>query len=225
MPRTRTLAELRADVRFESGMDNSRVWSSARIDRKINEQISDLWDLLITARPDYYIKEYTPATVSGTATVPLAADHYKLRRVEVTVSGRLFPVYPINLSEVWRFASGASVAHRWRYRQQLSNLVIVPTPAEVATLKVWYLPYAPTLTLDADTFDGISGYERLIVLLCATEMKRRERMPIDAETKQQIAEQRALIRAASGDLDQGEAFYLDGQGGRENETTYPEELP
>lgn len=225
MSRTRTLAELRADVRFESGMDNSRIWSSARIDRKLNEQISDVWDLLITARPDYYLQEWAPSTVAGTPTVALAASHYKLRRVEVTISGKQYPVYPINLSEVWRFANSTSVSRRWRYRIQGSNLVIVPTPAEVATLKIWYLPYAPTLVADGDTFDGISGYERLIVLLVAKEMHRRERMPIDGEWLKYIDEQYAKIKSAASELDAGEAYYLDGQGGRENEIGWPEELP
>lgn len=224
MPRNVTLSTLRADVRFESGFDNSRVFTSARVDAYINDAIADLWDLLLDARPDYYLAEHAPSTVAGTPTVALAADHYRLRAVQASIGGRYFPVHPVNVGEAWRFEAGTSSPRGWRYRQQGALIRLVPTPTTVTPMRIYYLPYAPTLTADGDTWDGISGYERLVVLLATRGMFRRERMPT-GDVDREIGEEAAKIRTAAADLDAGQPFYLDGMGGRENEAAWPEEWP
>lgn len=224
MPRNVTLSTFRTDLRFETGFDNSRVFSDTRLNAYVNDAIADVWDMLLDARPDYYVAEHSVVTVIGTSTVALASDHYRIRAVRVLIGGYPFPVHPVNLTEAWRFERGVASARNWRYRQQGSSLRIVPTPAEVATLRVYYLPYAPTLSADGDTWDGISGYERLVVLLAKRGMFARERMPT-GDLDREIDEETKKIRAAAGDLDAGQAFYLDGQGGMENERPWPEDEP
>lgn len=224
MPRTVTLSTLRADWRFESGFSNSRVFDDDRVDAYLNDAIADVWDMLLAVRPDYYVAEHDVNTVIGDDEIELAEDHYRIRAVRVTIGGQLYPVHPVNLSESWRFARGTAHPRTWRYRQQGAVLRLTPTPAEVAALKVYYLPYAPTLEDDADTFDGISGYERLVVLLAVRAAFRRERMPT-GDIDRELADETAKIKAAASELDSGTPFYLDGMGGQDNERPWPEDWP
>lgn len=224
MPRTLTLATFRTDLRFESGFDNSRVFSDARLNAYINDAIADVWDLLLDARPDYYVAEHSVSTAIGSDTVALATDNYRIRAVRVTIGGNLYPVHPVNLTEAWRFARGSASPRNWRYRLQGTALRLTPTPQEVAALKIYYVPYAPTLASDGDTWDGISGYERLVILHAMRGVFLRERMPT-TDVEREIGEQTTKVRAAAAELDRGQAYFLDGQGGMENERPWPEDEP
>lgn len=210
---TVTLAQLRTRVRFEGDFENSRVISDARLDEVINAAIRKVWDLLLRHRPDPYITEQAgpPATVANVATVALAANFYRLRQVEILDSGEYSKLRPVNVSEAYRFGRSSAAPRGFRYRLQGANLVLVPTPTAVHTLKIYYLPAFTALVLAADTFDGINGYEDLVIARSICTLKRRECQPMGEFAQQVVDLTREIVEAAS-DLDAGEPFYLSGTG-------------
>lgn len=208
MPKTVTLATMRATVRFRGDFDNSRVMSDARIDEAINDGTAAVWDVLLRARPDYYVTTQTPTTTPGTATVALATDFYRLRKVELLLGSDYHRLMPVDLTATNRFAATGEPC---RYRLQGSTLVLVPTPAAAYSLRIYYLPYYPTLDDDADTFDGISGYEELITLEACYRLKMREGMPVE-ELLREIGRQQQGIREAASDWDATEPTYLNPTG-------------
>jgi hypothetical protein len=213
MPANVTLSQLRTRTRFLSGLENSRSVSDARLNEVINASIRKVWDLLLRHRPDPYTTEQTPApvTVANQASVALAANFYRLREVEVLDSGNYFRMRPINVSEAWRFENSTSQPRALRYRVQSNSLVIVPTPSAAYTLRVYYYPSFTALALDTDTFDGVNGYEDLVIARSIVDIKLRDSMPFgDWQSRVEVLQRE--IMEASADVDAGQPFFLSGTG-------------
>lgn len=158
------------------------------------------------------------AIIDGTSAVPLPANFYKLRKVEVKES----PVTGVTDGTDWRrlYPIDLDVSHRftnpvyskgYRYRIQRDTLQLVPVPASTEVLRLYYIPAATRLSADTDTFDGINGYEELVIQLAFKRCRDREEIDtssIDAE----IARLTARVRTAADSRDAGEPFYLDPYG-------------
>jgi hypothetical protein len=205
--KTATLITMRDRVRFLGDFPNSRRITDAVITAELNNAIEDTWNILTRARPDYYTKEQAPSTVAGVATVALAPDFYKLRKVEINVGAdRPLKMSAINLNETHRISS--SGLPRW-YRLQGSNLTLYPTPAAVYAMRVFYLPIFADLVNDADTFDGINGFEEHAIIGAVYKIKIREQMPAE-EWFRELQRLEKDARSNSSDLDEGQPFYLSG---------------
>lgn len=205
MARTTTLAIMRASVRKRGDFDNSRVITDAMVDAAINRGIAKVWDVMLDARPDYYLATSSPVTVANQATITLPTDFYQLRKLEVLDGGDYRKVLPHNLSDSQRFTGDASRLFRYRI-QGSASLTLVPTPTQVWALRLYYLPHAPLLDDDADTFDGISGYEDMVESEAIYDLKKREGMPAE-EWYRTASELRAQIRGAA-EVDVGEPVYF-----------------
>jgi len=73
-------------------------------------------------------------------------------------------------------------------------------PTGIWTLDVEYIPVAPTLEDDGDTFDGVSGFEELIANLMARDvMTKRESDPSIVMSNIARLEARIVTRARSRD--------------------------
>lgn len=221
-----TLDELRARVRFLGDFQNSRLGQTslaegeARLLEVINANIRKVWDLLLRFRPDAYVVRQgnNPATTANLATVALAADFYRLRQVEISDGGTWHRLRPVNLSEGWRYQRASSAPTNLRYRVEGSNLVLAPTPTAVHSLRIFYLPAFEALR-DPDPedeedegvteFDGINGYEDLVIARCIVDLKMREGMAA-GEWMTRVEQLTREVQEAAGDLDAGEPFYLSG---------------
>lgn len=210
---TVTLSTLRARTRFLGDFENSRVISDVRLDEVLNANLRKVWDLLLRHRPDPYITEQSgpPATVANVATVALAANFYRLREVEVLDGGDYYKLRPVNVGEAWRFSTASAAPRGLRYRPQGANLVLVPTPPAVYTLRIYYFPAFTALVNPGDTFDGVNGYEDLVIARSIVDLKMRESMPA-GEWSQRVVDLTREIMEAASDLDAGEPFYLSGTG-------------
>lgn len=206
-----TLSALRDEVRFLGDFENSRVVTDTRLNARINNAIKGLWDLLLLHRADAYVKEQNPAPTStpGSNILALPADFYRLRCVEVLVGSDYFPVRTHNLRDAWRIERrGAGQPRGLRYRIQGATLRLAPTPTQVYTFRVHYLPVFADLVADGDTFDGINGYDDLVVWSVIADLKRREGTnPAEAEGK--VAALTKPIITAMTDID-AEPFSLAG---------------
>ncbi len=217
MPNTRTLAQLRTAVQARGQYENSTDITSALLDDFLNEAIAEVYDLLVGKWEDYYTTSTVQLLTPGTDTYALPATFYKLRKIELAGndgSGQATQprrhLLPYDLSVSHEYRDGGS-PYRPRYRIQAGNLVLSSSGWVNQVLVIYFIPFAPRLVADADTFDGINNYEELVVQFALLRCKSREELPT-AEIEGEIARLSQRIRSAADSRDASEAFSLDPHG-------------
>jgi hypothetical protein len=63
------------------------------------------------------------------------------------------------------------------YRLRASQLEFLPVPTGAVTARLQYVPVFTDLVADGDTFDGINGWEKMVALGVAMEMRTIEKRP------------------------------------------------
>lgn len=205
-----TLGDMRDRVKFLGDFPNSRKFTVAILNREINNSIEDTYNLLLAARPDYYLLEQTPApsTTPNSDTVALAPNFYRLRKVEINFGEpRYRRLDLLNLNETHKVTVTA-LRPRW-YRFQGSTLRLYPTPTQAWQMRIFYHAAFLDLVADADTFDTINGFEEHAIVATVYRLKMREQMPA-GEWGAELQRQEQLVRTNAADLDSGQPFYLSG---------------
>lgn len=150
MARTVTLLELRTWARELSGTENDSNITDSELTALANRHLCEVYDALVDAGPpEYYAATATVSVVAGTETYALEADFRNLLDVYVRESDtELRRLRPMGSGERGRFQK----------------------PTTASTLTVEYVPAAPVLVADGDTFDGVSGWEEMIANLMARDV-------------------------------------------------------
>jgi hypothetical protein len=199
----RTDARLYADQR----PGGSQVFiNDTELTRLVNLKARELRDKLVDARGSaYYATEATIAIVGGTSRYDLPISFYELDSVTLEWSDQdhelMFPVGSTRLRVAYE-----STWHKWSrydskaYRLRSSQIEFLPAPTSDVTCRIQYVPVFADLVNDADTFDGINGWEKMLTLGVAIEM-----MAIDKRTNatlvQQYGEQLARIEEMKTERD------------------------
>jgi hypothetical protein len=189
LDKVRGLARLYADQR--PGGTNAFVPDTGTTDvGTLNDVINlagtELWDLLVAARGEsYYDKTATISIVGGTSVYSLPADFYQLRSLQLEWTTQDHePVDPLESLEerpafvnwgVW--GSGSIKAYRLLGSATLEQIEIVPVPTTAVTARLYYTPCWTDLTTDAQTFNGVNGWEDLIALKAAMKLRAIEEQP------------------------------------------------
>jgi hypothetical protein len=91
------------------------------------------------------------------------------------------------------------------YRLIGNNVEIVPDDHAPGTYRFWYIPSYTTLALDADTVDGVNGWEEYIIVdACIKCLEKEESDTSVFERQKAKLEQRIEEMASNRDLDQPE---------------------
>lgn len=198
--RTRTLLQMRTDARVRSDSVRNRHVTDAQIDVWINQGISCLWDTVVVVDPARYYAS-TPITTSvGTESYSLPSDFYQEIGVDLVRNGQRTPLAPLNFSE--RFGpEGDSPdfgvgSPRVRFEIRAQSLYFDPDPGANNYL-LHYTRVADTLDSDADTFDGVNGWEDYPVLYAAIAIIDREEGDSGA-LRADLARIEARIRTMAG---------------------------
>lgn len=204
MARTRTLSELRTEAREEAGMENSAFVTDAEVDRRINNRIAALYGKLVKARGEqFYRTSASFSTVANTATVALPTDFFKLLGLDVVIGSDTFDPKPMNWSRRNDFqdVSGWSSHRSIYYQIEKANLRFWPTPEAIYSGTIWYLPHATVLASGSETFDGINGWERWVVLGVVIALLRKEESDVSAHLAElaEIDEQIAALATTRDD--------------------------
>lgn len=181
-----TLAQLRLDARLYSDQRPETTESfitPTELTRLVNIKARELYDMLVGARgSDYYATETTLAIVGGTSRYNLPADFYELASVTLEWSTQdhelVFPVgstrlrvsYEANWKKWSRYDLKA-------YKLRASQIEFLPVPNSNVTCRLQYVPTFIDMVNDSDTFDGINGWEKMIALGVAIEMRAIEKRP------------------------------------------------
>lgn len=207
MARTATLAEMRNQARQRADMVNSQFCSDSEINEYVNQSIAELYDILVSKFEHYYIASSNITVVANTDTYNLPAAMYKVLGLDLdSTTSFVNPVTlkPFMFSERNRYSYVNSVLHgnlaNLRYILQGTQVRVIPPPSMSGVIRVWYIPHQTKLVLDADTFDGINGWEEYVVIDVAMKMKIKEETPIDGLMAQkQIITGRIEAMAANRD--------------------------
>lgn len=203
---TVTLAQLRTQARQRADMENSTFISDSELNSYINASYAELYDLLIATYEDYNISSDTISIVANTSSYSLPSNFYKLRGVDLVLDalGNAVTLKPFNFQErnSYMFTPTWNVVglSYLRYHMQGNSIKFVPVPNTNQTVKLWYIPAITRLTLDADTVDGVNGFEEYIVIDAAMKMRIKEESDIQELVMQKEAmRQRIQAMAASRD--------------------------
>lgn len=141
---------MRDRIRQRADVVSTNHVTDEEINDLINEASTENWDLLVScAPPDYYSSSTDVPVVAGTSVYSLPSDFYRLRGVQVLEGTDEYrPLGPVQDADIQRFRA----------------------PNTTATVRLRYIPSAPLLTDDAHTFDGVNGWEELIVLNAAIDI-------------------------------------------------------
>jgi hypothetical protein len=131
------------------------------------------------------------------ATGYVAPEFYKLLGVDLILANQYqscVSIKPFNFAarndfSVPNFQSFYGVTNL-RYRLNDDYLWLTPVPAAGQKIQVWYVPRLTTLSADADTCDGISGWTEYIICDAAIKCMQKE----ESDCSVLIAQKMALIQ-------------------------------
>ena len=173
MSRSRTLLQLRLEVRQRADMVNSSFVTDSEVDRCVNQSWARMYDMLLATGEDYYLKYVDVTTpVAGFYDLPLftsstgtvASDVYQIRGVDANYSGNVMvnlPRFSFEERNLYLAAPALTpyypiVAYRFMQNPttQADALEIIPsTSTGVTNLRVWYYPNPQVLTMTATVTD------------------------------------------------------------------------
>ena len=196
---TRTLAQLRDEVRQRANMENADNFiTDAEIDRYVNQSICAWRDMLVENRGQDFFTGTTTLTLTGATMYALPADFYQILNVSYVENGVFTTLTPYNRGDGATYANAGGTVPL-RYRVANNNLFVLPASAQ-GVLLVTYVPLATTLTLDTDTLEVFNGWEEWIVLDAA--MKALEKESTDTSQlfmRREITERRLMAQAQFND--------------------------
>lgn len=178
MAATVTLAQLRERSRLyadERPEGTDTYLTKVEMTSLVNQSIKELYDRLVAARGhEYYAAFANFNTAAGTASYNLPADHYETLKVTLQWSatdlervedGEIEDIDDLNRLSTWG---------RWSpkmYRNISTVMFLSPTPTTVVAVDHMYVPTFTDLVQDADTFDGVNGWEKSVALRTAIEIR------------------------------------------------------
>lgn len=182
---------LRTRIRQRANMESSQFVTDTEINDLINVHLTELYDILVEASPpDYFSSDYSFNTVAGTVATALPSDFRSL-----------IAVYTIPQTDFYRPLRQITDVERARYR----------APQSAVAMVMRYVPVPPQLTTDADpvtgSFDGVSGWEELIVSMAARDCLMKEESDVST-LDGKIARLTARIESQAAKRNLGSPTYI-----------------
>lgn len=178
-----TLGAVRLAAQRRADMENSTFLSTSEWNAEINASYQELFGLLTQKfGNDYFVAAPFAILTDGTSDAyALPTDFFKLLGVDLQWPGSptgWLTLTPFTFSERNRYAipnlQGFLGATNLRYRLRGNYVLFAPVPAAGQTLRLWYSPRLAALSLDADTLDGVNGWEEYIVVDAARKALEKE---------------------------------------------------
>lgn len=181
MARTKTRDEIALMARRMADCVGDEHIDDAEVVDWINQDIAELWDMLVVPDPDRYSITASIATTAGTLAEDLPADFYQIRAVDRVEGDDRIPIEPWTLQERERHRGSAFFSHWIGYEPvhyrvmgqgidgELAQIHFLPDPG-TATYEIRYVQAPQLLAAGDDVFDGVAGWEEWVVLSVAIRM-------------------------------------------------------
>lgn len=164
-----TLVVIRDKIRDRGEFDSTDYFPSSQLNEWINDSIAAFYDELVKADPARYLEQGNITVVSGTEDYALPSDFYKLVGVDLldsnSASGyRQMDRFMWNERHLYHGDKGNKYDAMYEIRN--SRLYIHPSPTWALTdgIRVNYIPTAPSLSSDSDTWDTINLWVEWVIL-------------------------------------------------------------
>ena len=180
---TVSLAWLRQAAQQRADRVNSNFISTDEWNSYINQSALELYDILVTEYEDYFIAEPLLMTTDGsTNRYNLPKDFYKLAGVDCGLSNsdnawvtlKRFEFSARNRYVFPNINSTYFGVFNLQYKLVGNKLMFIPTPSAGQFIRLWYVPRLPTLLLDTDSLDTVSGWSEYIVVDAAIKALQKE---------------------------------------------------
>lgn len=177
MSRNVTLLQLRTRTLRRADMVTSSFVTASEVNDVINDELCELYDLLVAAAPpDYYYSETTVTTAATTIQYALPADFRSLIAVYANEGGgQRRPISPVKNEYERAFYTA---------------------PGGTYSVILAYVPAPTILAADGDVFDGVSGWESLVTARAAKRLLAKRKADT-SEISMEIAEKTQEIRTRS----------------------------
>jgi len=219
MPSAVTLASLITRARDRADMTSSTFVTDARLTDYINAELSELYDLLVTAYEDYFVSTATMTLVGGTEAYNLPSNFYKLLKAFLREGAQRFLMRRFvveDLSYSLEVADGVGSNNvNLRYRIMGGKIYFMPLPSIGGTVELFYVPEFQTLISPADviSFNVPVGWEDFVVSGAAARMLVKEESdPSFLVAEKERCKQRIMHAATDRDL--GEPNRITDKSGR-----------
>lgn len=177
MARNATLSVIRTDVATQAditgAIGSTARYTTTQLNRWINQEIQNFREALSNEGAQHYLT-HTTGTLSTGATSPHAFQVLDLSGVSpsiVRVYGLDIKVnnvtktlrhLPFNARDQFGGPSNTNEPQGWA-NFTTNTIAIFPPPSQAYTYVCYYLPVLADLSDDADTFNGVAGWEEFIV--------------------------------------------------------------
>lgn len=174
MSRNVTLSTLREDIRLQADIVGATTrHTSAQLTRLINQSIQAFREDVSNEGNTHYLVS-TSGTLSVGATSPHGFQILDVSAVspavvrtyglDVTIDGTVVSLEHRPFVERTAFGGPNNTGQpcTWAH-YQTAKIAIQPPPDQAYSYTLWYLPVLADLSADADTFDGVAGWEMWIV--------------------------------------------------------------
>lgn len=192
MPRTFTVLQLQSRVQKLVDLENDPHVVAAEIKERLSAAYAKYYAKLVKAGIGLAGESTQTITMNGVAqTAALQADHFVTLRVDYAIdSTRWEPLDEIDVREIHLLPNSGSWACGYRLVGQ--TITFYPLPA-AGTYRHIYVPAAADLTTDGQTVDGVTGWERAIIVEAAIECLLKQGR--DVGVLQALLRERDLIDA------------------------------
>lgn len=215
MARVRRLDDLRTDVRKAANVESHTTQlPNSEITEYVNKGIERYNNIVRRSRGAELTKQKSTATTSaGVSAIafasfsPSLATLANIVQVYAIVDADEYELTRVNPEErpILENAQAAWSGRPLYYDRRQSTIDILPAPDAGYTIAVWWAAGATRLVNDADEFDGVDGWENLVIKWAAREVCRKTR---DAQTHAMLS---AEIAEAIDEI-QGSLVALDSSG-------------
>lgn len=180
-------------------MTESQFVTDPELDTYINASAYELYDLLVTAYgEDYYVATPYEFTTDGTnQTYALPSDFYKLLGVDLNITGTgnnnqntPITLKPFKFNERNKFSYQNIQMYRGtnlRYRLKGNDVYFNLVPQSGQLCRVWYVPQMTKLVDDADTLNGVSGWQEYVLIDAALKMLAKQNLDVSVLAAQKAA--------------------------------------
>lgn len=190
MARSVTLATLRTQVRERSDMVGSSFVSDAEVNRYLSSSYTRLYNELVGKGLAYFESTQTIATDGVDALYPLPADYFGTVGVDyLWATNEYVALIEFQVAERNLFGPGTG-SQAEAYRIVGTNIELQPKPPAGQSYRHLYVPAPGVLDDDADTVDGVAGFEELLVLDAAIKCLNKEESSTTA-----LVQERAILMA------------------------------
>lgn len=208
-----TLTQLRDQVRRLGHYENSTAFTSAFLNEWINKGLEEYHEVVADSFEGYLDKvDASLVTVSGTQTVALPSDFYRLRALDKQLGTyEHVPLRHLSLLDSYRFQGQGSPAGYMLFGGTTNALPgrirLFPVPDAVYTLRLTYVPTFTALVSDADTATFLPNGDEFVVYAALVHLDERDERNPAVRMQQRDAAKARLVGAAAR-RDSGEPEYL-----------------